>query len=122
MNLTLVFVSALLLQTPAPKPATAPAAPTRGTAKAPAATSPAAAPKPAAPTNKPAPAAAAPKPSPAPTAKPALTTDEQKAIYALGLSVYESLRPFAMSPEELELLKRGISDAAAGNPAAEQAK
>jgi FKBP-type peptidyl-prolyl cis-trans isomerase FkpA len=118
MNLTLLFVSALLLQSPAPKPATAPAASTRGTTKAPAAT----APKPAAPaatTNRPAtPSAAAPKPAATPPARPALTTDEQKAIYALGLSVHASLRPFALSPEELELFKRAVSDAAAGNPAA----
>jgi len=129
MSLTLFIVSALLLQTPAPKPATAPAPSTPGTTKAPA-TAPAAAPKPAttppravtpaATTPKPvAPTAAAPKPAPAPApAKPALTTDEQKAVYALGLSVYESLRPFALSTEELELFKRAVSDAAAGKPAA----
>jgi FKBP-type peptidyl-prolyl cis-trans isomerase FkpA len=111
MNLTPILVSALLFQVPAPKPATAPAASTRGTTKTPAATTPATAPKPA--TR----AATAPKPAPAPAAKPVLTTDEQKAIYALGLSVYESLRPFALSSEELELFKRGVSDAAAGNPA-----
>ena len=119
MSLTLFIVSALLLQTPAPKPATAPAPSTPRTTKAPA-TAPAAAPTPAATTPKPVtPTAAAPKPAPAPApAKPALTTDEQKAVYALGLSVYESLRPFALSTEELELFKRAVSDAAAGKPAA----
>jgi len=46
-----------------------------------------------------------------------LTTDEQKAVYALGLSVYRSLEPFALSPAELALLERGIADAKAGKPA-----
>lgn len=46
-----------------------------------------------------------------------MTTDEQKAIYAVGLSVYRSLRPFALSAAELEILKKGIADAAAGKPA-----
>ena len=118
MSLTLILASALLLQTPAPKPATAPATSTRGTTKAPAATAPAVPPKPAATTNKSAtPSVAAPRPAPTPAARPALATDEQKAVYALGLSVYESLRPFALSPQELELFKRAVSDAAAGNPA-----
>jgi FKBP-type peptidyl-prolyl cis-trans isomerase FkpA len=110
MNLTFIFVSALLLQTPAPKPAPkpAPAPVTRGATKTPAAT-----------TRPATPVAAAPKRAPA--AKPTLTTDEQKAVYALGLSVYESLRPFALSPEELELFKRGVSDASAGTAAAKLA-
>jgi FKBP-type peptidyl-prolyl cis-trans isomerase FkpA len=118
MNLLLILLSsALLAQAPAPKPATAPKA-TGGTTNA-------ATPKPAAPaaTTTPRPAASTARPpartpaAPAPATAPALTTDEQKAIYALGLSVHRSLRPFALSPAELELLKRGIADAAAGKPA-----
>jgi len=50
---------------------------------------------------------------------PALTTDDEKTIYALGLSVYRSLSPFDLSPAELEILKRALSDAAAGKPAVE---
>jgi FKBP-type peptidyl-prolyl cis-trans isomerase FkpA len=65
------------------------------------------------------PKAAAPKPAPAkpkPIA-PALTTDNQKTIYALGVSVYDSLAQFYLSPAELEIVKRAISDAAAKKPA-----
>ncbi len=74
--------------------------------------------------------ATSPKPaaSPKPVAKaapvkpktatpPALATDDQKAIYSLGLSVYRSLAQFDLSPQELEILKRGLTDAAAGKPA-----
>lgn len=120
MNVLIILLSsALLAQTPAPKPATAPAAP-RGTPSTaapkpatPAAPKPATAtaPKPVTPTPAPA------RPIAAPATAPVLTTDDQKAIYALGLSVYRSLRPFALSPAELELLKKGITDAAAGKPA-----
>ena len=44
-------------------------------------------------------------------------TDEEKTIYALGLSVSRSLRPFALSATELELIKRALTDADAGKPA-----
>src|ERR1051325_2272651 len=129
MHLILVFFSAVFRAQPpgAPKPATPaatpkpapPAAPaTRGIPAASKPAAPANAPKPAAPASpKPATPAAAPKP--AATAAPAtvLTTDEQKAIYAIGLSVYRSLRPFALTPAELEFFKKGLTDAAAGKPA-----
>jgi FKBP-type peptidyl-prolyl cis-trans isomerase FkpA len=46
-----------------------------------------------------------------------LTTDEQKQIYALGLSISRSLKQFSLSPAELELVKRGMTDAASGKPA-----
>jgi FKBP-type peptidyl-prolyl cis-trans isomerase FkpA len=49
--------------------------------------------------------------------EPMLTTDDQKTIYALGLSIYRSLAPFNLSPAELNLVKRAISDAAAKKPA-----
>lgn len=80
-----------MAQTPAPKAATAGS----GTA-----------------TSKPAPRVA--KPAPAPVA---LTTDQEKTIYALGLSVYKSLGQFELSPHELEIIKRALADAAAGKPA-----
>jgi FKBP-type peptidyl-prolyl cis-trans isomerase FkpA len=54
------------------------------------------------------------KPTPAPAA---LTTDEQKTIYALGLSIQHSLLSFSLSPAELEIVKRAMTDAAAGKPA-----
>jgi FKBP-type peptidyl-prolyl cis-trans isomerase FkpA len=44
-------------------------------------------------------------------------TDDQKTIYSLGLSIYRSLGQFDLSPAEIELVKRAISDAAANKPA-----
>jgi len=91
-----------MAQTPAPKapPAkTAPAATTAPAAKT---------------TPKVAPKTAAPAPKAAPTA---LATDEQKTIYALGLQMHRSLTQFDLSPAELELIKRALTDAAAGKPA-----
>ncbi len=65
---------------------------------------------------QPAPAAKAPA-APANTPAPALDSDEAKMIYALGLSVGRDLSVFALTPEELQLLQRGIADAMAGTPA-----
>lgn len=58
------------------------------------------------------------KPRPAAVAPP-LTTDEQKTIYALGLSMYNSLGQFDLSQSELAIVKRALTDAAAGKPAVE---
>jgi len=52
-------------------------------------------------------------------AAPGLATDDQKTIYALGLSIYRSLSQFDLSPSELEIVKRALSDASAGKPAVE---
>lgn len=46
-----------------------------------------------------------------------LTTDEQKTIYSLGLSISRSLAQFDLSPAELQIVERAMSDAAAGKPA-----
>ncbi len=46
-------------------------------------------------------------------------TDDQKIIYALGLSIYGSLSQFNLSESELALVKRGLSDGAAKKPAIE---
>jgi FKBP-type peptidyl-prolyl cis-trans isomerase FkpA len=46
-------------------------------------------------------------------------TDEQKTIYALGLSIAQSIGQFDLSPEELEILKGALTDASAGKPALE---
>jgi FKBP-type peptidyl-prolyl cis-trans isomerase FkpA len=51
------------------------------------------------------------------TTAPALTTDEQKTIYALGLSMYRSLSEFDLSPAELQIVERALRDAEAGKPA-----
>jgi FKBP-type peptidyl-prolyl cis-trans isomerase FkpA len=44
-------------------------------------------------------------------------TDEEKTIYALGLSMYRQLGQFDLSAAELALLKKALTDAAAGKPA-----
>jgi len=44
-------------------------------------------------------------------------TEDEKAIYALGLSVYKSLGQFDLSPSELEIVKQALTDAAANKPA-----
>jgi FKBP-type peptidyl-prolyl cis-trans isomerase FkpA len=66
----------------------------------------------------------APKSQPAAVAPPkpaaagsTLATDDEKIIYAIGLSMARSLGPLNLSPAEVELVKRAISDAAAGKPA-----
>lgn len=64
-----------------------------------------------------APAAAAPAPSPAPAAPVALTNDEQKTIYAVGLVMSRNLGQLGLSDPELDLVKRALSDAASGKPA-----
>ncbi|MCS7025410.1 MAG: FKBP-type peptidyl-prolyl cis-trans isomerase [Bryobacteraceae bacterium] len=43
-------------------------------------------------------------------------TDDEKTIYALGLSLYRSLGAFDLSPSELEWIKQALTDAAAGAP------
>jgi FKBP-type peptidyl-prolyl cis-trans isomerase FkpA len=46
----------------------------------------------------------------------ALKTEEEKTIYALGLSIGESVRAFHLSRAELEILRKGMADALAGTP------
>ncbi len=74
-------------------------------AQAPAPKAPAAPPKPAAPARPGAPAAVA------------LTTDDQKTIYSIGLSIYRSLGQFDLSPAEIDLVKQAITDAEQNKPA-----
>src|SRR5689334_1835422 len=109
MRSLLLFLPVVLAaQTPPPPKAPAKAA-TPATAPKPAGTT---APRPA---GSAAPATvrpAAPKP-----AAPALMTDDQKTIYAIGLSLYRSLAQFDFTPAELEIVKRAISDAQAKKPA-----
>jgi FKBP-type peptidyl-prolyl cis-trans isomerase len=47
-------------------------------------------------------------------ADPALQTDEQKTLYALGLAIANNLQNLALTPEELEIVKSGINDAVLG--------
>ena len=102
--LLFLLPSLLMAQAPAPKATPTPAkAPT--TAKAPAA---------AAKSAKAAPAGAATAKASAPAGT---LTEEQKTIYAIGLSMSQSLSSLDLSPAEIEVLKRAFSDAAAGKPA-----
>ena len=77
---------------------------------------PAPAPKPAAPAaTKTGTPTAVRKAAPAP--KP--MTDDEKTIYALGLSMYHSIGQFDLSPAELDIVKKALTDSAAGKPAVE---
>lgn len=62
-------------------------------------------------------AASKPKPPATMTPPAPLTTDDEKTVYSLGLSIYRSLAQFDLSPSELEILKRALGDAAANKPA-----
>ncbi|MCU1339498.1 MAG: peptidylprolyl isomerase, FKBP-type [Bryobacterales bacterium] len=100
-----LFSAILMAQTPAPKsPAPAPKAATPATdakTKAPTAAKSAAKAK-------------------APAAAPgALTTDDQKTVYALGLSIAQQISRLDLSRAELEIVKQAMTDAAAGKPAIE---
>lgn len=44
-------------------------------------------------------------------------TDDQKTIYAIGLSIAHSLEALDLSPKELEIAIQAIKDSAAGKPA-----
>jgi FKBP-type peptidyl-prolyl cis-trans isomerase FkpA len=46
-----------------------------------------------------------------------LTTDDEKTVYALGLVMAQSLSMFNLSLAELEIVKRAVTDSAAGKPA-----
>src|SRR3989442_14922764 len=41
---------------------------------------------------------------------PKLETEEQKTLYALGLTINRSLSPFNLSPSELELVEAVLAD------------
>src|SRR5258706_4082324 len=45
------------------------------------------------------------------SAIPKLETDEQKTLYTLGLLLGRNIKPFALTPEELNLVKAGLTDA-----------
>src|SRR5580704_6705279 len=59
--------------------------------------------------------AQAPAPKTAATPKP--TTDDDKIVYSLGLSIYRSLSQFDLSPAEMEIVRQALTDAAADKPA-----
>jgi FKBP-type peptidyl-prolyl cis-trans isomerase FkpA/FKBP-type peptidyl-prolyl cis-trans isomerase FklB len=45
-----------------------------------------------------------------------LKTDEEKALYAIGLALSDRLVPFGLSAAELEFVKAGLADGALGRP------
>jgi FKBP-type peptidyl-prolyl cis-trans isomerase FkpA/FKBP-type peptidyl-prolyl cis-trans isomerase FklB len=51
---------------------------------------------------------------PALAAEPKLDTDEQKTIYAIGLALAQSLQPYDLKPNEIELVKVGLTDGLSG--------
>jgi len=53
---------------------------------------------------------------PAAAAGPELKTEEQKTVYALGLSIAQSLGQFALTPGEIELVSAGLRDGLANTP------
>jgi FKBP-type peptidyl-prolyl cis-trans isomerase FkpA/FKBP-type peptidyl-prolyl cis-trans isomerase FklB len=47
---------------------------------------------------------------PALAAEPKVDTEEQKTIYAIGLALAQSLQPYDLKPNEVELVKLGLTD------------
>jgi len=119
MRFLLTLLPAIALaQTPStPAKSAAPAKKAAATAPKPAAATGAAgtaAPKPATTAGRGAPGRGATAPKPAAPALKPLETDDEKTVYALGQSIGQSISVFSLSPAEIEIVKRAISDAAAG--------
>src|SRR5579864_1669365 len=45
---------------------------------------------------------------------PTLNTEEQKTLYALGLMLGRNIAPFALTPEEVEIVQAGLRDSVTG--------
>jgi FKBP-type peptidyl-prolyl cis-trans isomerase FkpA len=105
--LLILFPAVLMAQTPSPAPKAAPS-PTKSAAPAAKSATPSTAAK-----------SAKGKAKASTPAAPSgtLTTDDQKTIYALGLSMAEQLSEMGISPAEYALVKQALTDAAAGKPA-----
>lgn len=65
----------------------------------------------------PPPAAAA-----APKGPPALTTDNDKTLYAMGQIISKQLEAFQLTPQELEVVKSGLDDGAKGKATVDPAE
>jgi len=52
----------------------------------------------------------------APARADELTTDEQKTLYALGVAISQSLRAFALSDSELNIVQSGMTDGVLKQP------
>jgi FKBP-type peptidyl-prolyl cis-trans isomerase FkpA len=61
-------------------------------------------------------AAAAEEP-PGPKPPTSRATDDERAIYSVGVSLWRMLAPLGLSPAEVEVLERGLRDAQNGTPA-----
>ena len=98
----ILFPAVLMAQTPPPAPK---AAATKAAT-------------PAAKSATPSTAAKSAKAKAAPAAAPgALTTEDQKIVYAVGLSMAQQLSQLGLSRAELEIVKQALTDSAAGKPA-----
>ena len=53
---------------------------------------------------------------PAAAAGPELKSEDQKTVYALGLSIAQSLGSFALTAGEIELVSAGLRDGLANTP------
>jgi len=51
---------------------------------------------------------------PGAAAAPKLETDDQKTLYALGLLLGNNIKPFALKPEEVAIVRAGLTDAVTG--------
>jgi FKBP-type peptidyl-prolyl cis-trans isomerase len=54
--------------------------------------------------------------APAAAAGPALETDDQKTVYAIGVTIAQNLQGFTLTPAEIELVLAGLKDGMAGKP------
>src|SRR6266704_669802 len=45
------------------------------------------------------------------SASPKIETEDQKTLYALGLLLGKNIKPFALKPDELAIVKAGLTDA-----------
>jgi FKBP-type peptidyl-prolyl cis-trans isomerase FkpA len=100
----ILFPAILMAQTPPPATKAAPAAKSATPASRAAKTA----------------AKSAKSKSATPAAAPgALTTDDQKTIYALGLSMAQQLSQMGITPAEYAIIKQALNDSAAGKPALE---
>jgi FKBP-type peptidyl-prolyl cis-trans isomerase FkpA len=73
------------------------------------------------PVAKPSSASAPPK-VPGQVAPTTSMTDDEKAIYAIGLSIYRSLGQLSLSPAELAIVEKAMNEADAGKPAIDLAE
>jgi FKBP-type peptidyl-prolyl cis-trans isomerase FkpA len=100
----ILFPAILMAQTPPPATKAAPAAKSATPASRAAKTA----------------AKSAKSKSATPAAAPgAFTTDDQKTIYALGLSMAQQLSQMGITPAEYAIIKQALNDSAAGKPALE---